>query len=145
KPRLGGSVAALSPVALEAAAHHVVPGAAPPERTWDHVVEIELRTRIAHSAILTRKVVACIDVDAAEAHMALGNAVKGNQHDDPGYADRTTRCPDRLRVACHRELAPALEIEGLVLPIDRARDALVDQGERPPHRCHVNRQIGAIQ
>ena len=45
----------------------------------------------------------------------------------------------------HGELAPGLEVEGLVLLVHDPGDALVEQRERTPGRGHVDRQVGAIQ
>ena len=43
------------------------------------------------------------------------------------------------------QLRPAVEVEGLELGVDDARDPQIKQGERPPHVRDVNRLVVPIQ
>ena len=143
--RLPGGAAALPTIAVDAARDHVFPRALATERARDHVVEVQLGALRLHAAVLALEVVAGHQVDAAEAHVSARQAVERHQHDHARDADAAVRRADRLVVARHGELRPALEVEGLVLLVDDARDALINERESAPRRRDVDRQIRTIQ
>src|SRR5262249_48062599 len=133
-PRLARRSTSLVPIALDAAADHVLPSRSPPLRARDHVVEVQLRTCLAPATILTRIAVARVDVRAREAHVSARNTIEERELKDSRNADAPADRPDGRVVAAHRLPSPGVELEGVVLLVDRLREPLVQQDEGAAHR-----------
>ena len=117
----------------------------PPWERGNDMIEIEFLARQSPAAVLAGAFIAGVDIIAAEAHLALGHAVVAHQQDHPRHANDAIDHADGLVVGGDREIAPAVEIEGLILFVDRFGDALVEQHEGAPNRSDMDRQIGPIE
>ena len=105
------------------------------------MIKIQLLPRQLSAAVLASAFVARIDIVPAETHVALGYAIVAHEQNDPWNTDNSIHQSDSLVMSRDRKVAPALEIECLILFVDRPRDALVEKHESAAHRCDVNRQI----
>ena len=70
-----------------AGAHDVFPSRGAPLGAGNYVVQVKIGSRQPASTILAGTIVAGVNVIAAEAHLALGNAIVADKQDDPRYTD----------------------------------------------------------
>ncbi len=137
--------AAFAPIALVAGADHVLPNRYAALGTRNYVIEIEFLARQPPAAVLASQLIAGIDIKAAEANLAFGHAVVAHQQYHPRHANDAIDHADGLVVGGDRKIAPAVEIEGLILFVYRFGDALVEQHEGALHRGDMDRQVGPIE
>ena len=90
----------------------------------NNVVEIELLPWQAPAAVLAGAFITGINVIPAKAHLPLRYAVVAHQQDDPRYADHPIDQTDGFVVRRNRQVAPAGEIKGLILLVDRHEAAM---------------------
>src|SRR5450432_1803945 len=134
EPRLFGRARPFGEVAVDAAADHVLPGGAAPLRARDDVIQVQLGARQLFAAVLAGARIAHVDVVAREANLGLRDPIVKLQDDDPRDPDRAVdRAHDVIPAAeLDRQIRPGVEVEGLELGIDDARDAQVQQRKRAP-------------
>ena len=132
-------------ITFMARADHVLPNGCAALRTRNYVVEIELMTRQASAAVLADAFVARVNVVPAKAHLALGYTIVADQQNYPRNADHPIHQPHGFVVCRDRQIAPTVEIEGLVLLVDRLCDALIEKHEGAANRGNVDRQIGTVE
>ena len=110
------------------------------------MVEVEADARELPAAVLAGVVVARVDVEAREAHLARRDAVVELEQDDARHADGARRGPHHvLAVDGLAERGPRVEVEGAVLLVDDARRAQVEQREGALHRRDMDGLIVAVQ
>ena len=143
--RLLGRFAALSAVAGKARAHDVVPTRRPAAGTRDHVIQVQLVARKSAAAILAGTFVTNIDIVTAEPNLSVRYPIIPNEENHARDANRLIHQPDRLIMEAHGEIGPALEIISLVLLVDNARDAKVEEIESTADRSDVNGYERPIQ
>ena len=129
QPRLVRCARPLGQVAVDAAADDVLPGGAPALRAGDDMVQVQLGARQLAPAVLAHVAVAHVDVVAREAHLGLRDAVVKLKHDDARHPDRPVHGANEVVAAVDfdGQLRPALEVEGLELRVDDARDTEIEQ------------------
>src|SRR5262249_3724292 len=96
-------------------------------------------------AILAGVVVARIDIKARESHMALWHPFVCNKQQYPRYADKSSDYANPFVIDLHCEVAPTGEVQRAILLVNRARDALIQQGESALNRGYMHRQIRAVK
>ena len=133
--RLGRRAAALPPVAADAAGDDVLPVLAAAVRHRDHVVEGQLRGREHLVAVLTRVVVARVDVRPRERHViepAL-DSDEAEEADDGG----------QLEAERHRPYLAVVDRDHLYLPLAPERNRLlpVNDLERLVRRVQKERLL----
>jgi hypothetical protein len=138
------SAPSLQAVTLEASAHDVLPCRHSASRAGNHVVQVELATRLPLTAVLAGISVAHEDVVATEPDLAPRHPVKRHQQDHARHAHEARYEAHGLRVE-RRHCGPIGEIKGSVLLVYCPCDAPVQKRERPPNRRHVDRQIRTVQ
>jgi hypothetical protein len=132
-------------VASQTGAHHVLPRGGAALRARDDVIEIQIRTGEATPAVLAGVAIARIDVEPTETHVAFRYAIVSNEQDHSRYPHGPIDEPDGLVIDRAGKRRPTLEVEGLVLLVHRASDALVEKRARAPDRSDVDRQVGPVQ
>src|SRR3954447_13977756 len=136
---------ALAQVAGHAGADHVLPTGHAPAAARDDVVQVQLGAGRPAAAVLAGVAVARVDVQPAEAHAGARQVVVGLQQDHPRHADALAGGADRLLVHGRGQLGPALEVERLVLLVDRLGGAAIEKDQRPAHGSDVHGLVEAVQ
>src|ERR1017187_6024514 len=126
-PGFVGRAATLAAIAVMARAYDVLPRGHPATRARNDMVQVELGARQFLVAILAGVAVAGEDVEARESHVALGHALVRGQQQDPRHADEAVHYPQPLMLNFDRQVAPTVEVEGVILLIDGLRNALIKQ------------------
>src|SRR5271156_455208 len=124
-PGFVGRAATLATIAVMARAYDVLPRRHPAARAWDDVVEIQLGARQFLVAILAGVAVARENVEARKAHVTLRHAFVGRQQQHARDADETVYQPEALVLNFNRQIAPAFEVEGVILLINRLGYTLI--------------------
>lgn len=109
------------------------------------MVDVQLVLGKNDSTVLTCVFVPRENVQAIESDVCLGNSIKRRQGDDPGDLDSLVDETDGIISVLRLDLAPACEVECLVLPVHGPGCPLVQEDECPPDRRHVNRKEGTVQ
>ena len=109
------------------------------------MIEIKFLARQALPTVLTCAFVAGVNVVATKTDLSFGDAVISHQQNYPGDANHTVDQSNRLVMCGNRQIAPAREIEGLILFVNGLGNALVEQYESSAHRGYMDRQIRAIE
>src|ERR1700693_6656409 len=98
------------------------------------MVEIQLCARQFLVAVLAGVAVAGEDVEARESHVALGHALVSGQQKDPRHSDEAVYDSQPLVLNFNRQIAPTIEVEGVILLVDRLGNALIKQRKRAFYR-----------
>lgn len=109
------------------------------------MVQIQLEPREPLTTVLTPIVVTRVDVVPAEPNVSLRHAVVRDEKNDARDPHDPTHHADRIMVDTDRELAPAGEIEGPVLFVDRPCNVLVEQDEGTTNGGHMHGEVRAIE
>ena len=109
------------------------------------MVEVELGARQLLVAVLAGVRVSREDVEARKPHVAFGDALVSGQQEDSGDADESVDDTEALVLDLDRQIAPTVEIEGVILLVDGLRNTLIKQRKRSFYRGNVNRKVRAIE
>jgi hypothetical protein len=109
------------------------------------MVEVELGARQLLVAVLAGVGVSREDVEARKPHVAFGYALVGGQQEDSGDADESVDDAEALVLDLDRQVAPTVEVEGVILLVDGLRNTLIKQRKRSFYRGNVNRKVRAIE
>jgi hypothetical protein len=77
--------------------------------------------------------------------VAFGYTLIGCQQEDSWDADKAVHNTEPLMLDFNGEVAPTVEVEGVVLLVDGLRNALIKQRKRAFYRRNVNGEIRAIE
>jgi len=77
--------------------------------------------------------------------MALGHALVRDQEQDPGDPDKPADDSQPLMMELNGQVAPTVEVKGVVMLIDSMSDTLVKQRKSALDRCDVHREVGAVE
>jgi hypothetical protein len=108
------------------------------------VIKIKIGPRKAFATVLTGVVVTRVDVEAGEANVPLGHSLVRREQQDPGDANESAHGSKAFVMNLDSQVSPAIEIEGVVLLVNGASDALVEQRKSAFYRGNMDRQVGPI-
>lgn len=109
------------------------------------MVEVEFVPRPSVAAILAGALIAGIDIIAAKANLTLRYPIIADEENDPRNPDDAIDHAHGFVMHGDRQIAPAFEIERLILLVYRFSNALIKEGEGAAHRSDMDRQIGTIE
>ncbi len=109
------------------------------------MVNVQLGPWEVTPTVLTCVFIPCKDVQAIEADMGPWNPVKCCQGDHTGDLNGLVDEADGIISILGFQLAPAFEVECLILPVHSPGCPLVQEGEGSPDRRHVNGEKGTVQ
>ena len=109
------------------------------------MVEIQFMPRVSPVAVLAGEFVSCVDIIAAEANLSFRNSIVTDQQNDSRHPDNAVHQSDRVIPHRDGEIAPAIEVKGLILVVNGFCNSLVKEGKGATHRSDMDREIGTIE
>jgi hypothetical protein len=107
----------------------------------NYVIQVHLGARGRSITVLAGIAISREDIGAAEADMLSRYPIELAKNDDSRHSNLSPQRADSVDVRRDSAHHPVVEIEGLVLFVDRLGTTLIDQGEGSTHRRDVNRKI----
>jgi hypothetical protein len=109
------------------------------------MVQIEIRAGGGKPTVLTGEVISQEDIRAADANLALGNAIESGEDKHARNRNRPTGRTNPVAMIRGAIRSPAFEIKGLIGRIDRTGASPVKKREGASDRCDINRQKRTVQ
>jgi len=103
------------------------------------MVQIELVAWQSSTTVLACAFVSCVDIITTEPDLPLGHAIVTDEEKNARNANGAIHQTDGIVVSGHGQVAPAFEIESLVLLVHCLRDTLIEKDKCPAHRRNMNR------
>src|SRR5208282_3416311 len=144
-PSLFRRLPAFPAIAVVAGADDVLPSRGAAARARNHMVQVQFGAGQPAPAVLAGIVIAGENIEARKSYVAFGYALVGGKQQHARHPDDPAHDADALVMYLDAQVPPRIEIEGAILLVDRARDALVQERKTPLDRGDVNRKIRPVQ
>lgn len=141
---LGGAPGLFS-VALMTAAHYVLPGGLASPRSGNHMIDIQIVPREVMPTVLAGIFIPREDIETVETDYGPWDPIISSESDHPWDFDYLVYNTNSVVSVFGPKLAPALEIEGSILPVHSPGSSQVEEDESPPDRGRINGKKGSVK